>query len=116
MFSDLFKTSVDTDERNDVTKYEKDKIPTHYVRNRYYRDTRPCIRSNYIPFLTPTKSNFDEWYNTYLSQIDALFKIFKNIINSNYPKNKIKWNDKVVEYNFIKVIYHCSSKHIDKLV
>jgi|TARA_B110000259_G_C13993643_1_gene393556 hypothetical protein len=119
MFSGLFK-------ENDTEEYDSDAedeqkysciIPIPTVSNdRYIKDTRKCIRHNYIPYFTPRKLYPDEWYDSYYLQLENLFSIFKNIINNRYQKNKIEWDSEFIKMNFAKLIYHCSSKHIDRYI
>lgn len=124
MLSDLFNEeyiSTSNDEREShiklIESFEKCKLLTPgNVCGRNYRDKRPIVRPNYIPFPTSTRSSREEWSFTYYIQIEELYKIFIDIINKKFPKNKIKWYKDSIKYGFETLIYHCSSKYIDKLV
>jgi len=124
MLSDLFDeqyistSNAEQESHNKlIESYEKYKLLTpSSVCGRHYRDTRPCVRPNYIPFSSPTRSSREEWASTYYIQLEELYKIIINIVNENYPKNKIKWNKDSIKYGFETLIYHCSSKYIDKMV
>jgi len=124
MLSDLFNEEYNsrpnaeqTSDNKFIESFEKRKLltPSNSC-GRYYRDNRPCVRPNYNPFPTPTKSSREEWVFTYYIQLEELYKIFINIINKNFPKNKIKWEKDSIKYGFETLIYHSSSKYIDKMI
>ena len=122
MLSDLFKSESESESEIDIEQesinesIEKCKHLIPYVYGRFYKDTRTCVRPNYIPFPSPYKSSKEEWLFTYNLQLEEIYKILINVINTKYPKNKIKWDNNDIKYSFEKLIYHCSSKYIDKMV
>ena len=71
---------------------------------------------NHIPpVCTNHGSNRDAWQKEYSQNLDDIYEIVQNIINSKYPRNNIKWNtDPYLKSNLDRVIYHCSSGHIPK--
>tara|TARA_Y100000389_G_C17458512_1_gene519866 strand:+ start:923 stop:1282 length:360 start_codon:yes stop_codon:yes gene_type:complete len=119
MLSELFKTDNEkeqsTDNANNEYYAKRDLIPV-VSKGRNYRDTRECVRFNHIPHRTPSKIDYDEWLDNYYLQLDQLYKIISDNMNKKYPKNKIKWHNDNTKSNFDKLIFHCSSKHIDKFV
>jgi hypothetical protein len=79
---------------NSIIKYKKCEIP------------------NYIPHIIKKKPDFDKWIEAYENQISNLYNIIIEIINKEFPKNKIIWNNIYIYNNLCKMLYHCSSKHI----
>ena len=46
-----------------------------------------------------------------MNQLINLYNIIREIMNKNYPKNKIRWDNS--NFNAMsKLIFHCSSKYI----
>ena len=120
MLSELFKPENEIDKNTDdaLNEYYEEQynlIPI-VSKGRNYRDTRECVRFNHIPHRTPTKVNYDEWLDTYYFQLYKLYGIICKNINKKYPKNKIKFHNDNIKINFNKLIFHCSSKYIDKFV
>lgn len=71
-------------------------------------------RSNYISYPRPINPNRHEWHNIYLDNLLHMYDIVSNIIDDRYPNNKIIWEkNSDVFHNLSRLIYHCSSKHID---
>ena len=76
---------------------------------------RKCEIPNYLPHKTPEHSNREVWHNAYKEHLIDIYKNVRDIINSEFPKNKIVW-DIVAINNLSKVIYHCSSKYISPYI
>ena len=74
----------------------------------YDRNNR---RSNYIPQSYETNNSREEWHFAYKEQLIDIHRIIVDLINIEFPKNKIDW-DNVDFNNLSKVIYNCSSKNI----
>lgn len=72
---------------------------------------RKC-NDSYIPHKTPKYSNKEEWVNTYNNELQDMYSLIKNNIETNFP-NQIDWSRPSISNNLITVIYHCSSKYID---
>ena len=82
-------------------------------RGKWFRDSRECERRNYVPHLTPTNSNRNNWDAAYATQLRHMLNIVATTIQEEYPQNKIKWyKNQNIKKNFSDVIYHCSSKYI----
>lgn len=71
-------------------------------------------RSNYIAYPTPCVHNRHDWHYAYLEHLLAMYDIVANTIDEKYPRNRIVWGEnKKIFHNLSRLIYHCSSKHID---
>jgi hypothetical protein len=119
MLSDLFKSELENQQESNYSTneiYANSNLIPIISKGRSYKDSRQCVRANYIPHYTPSKSDFNEWIDSYYLQLNSLYKILRDKVNEKYPKNKIKWESENIKFNFYKLIYHCSSKYIDKLV
>jgi hypothetical protein len=75
---------------------------------------KKCEWSNYIPHKTPNYSNKVIWIEYYKTEIIDMYKILQRIIEQNYP-GQINWDRQSIFTNFITVLYHCSSKHIETI-
>ena len=79
------------------------------------RYERKCEIQNYLPHPTPEYSNREAWHNSYKEQLVGIYENIRDVIDSEFPKNKIKW-DNVAINNLSKLIYHCSSKYISPYI
>ena len=68
---------------------------------------------NVVVVLDNVKS-ISEWAFYYNDQLIEMFLIMKNTVNKNMPNNNIDWDSDSVFNNFIRLIYHCSSKNVFK--
>ena len=62
-------------------------------------------------FIKPSREEWNEIYEQHLNQ---MYKIIKGIVEKNIPDKNIKWDNNKLKNNFSRLIYHCSSKTIDK--
>ena len=71
-------------------------------------------QTNLIPYPVPNKINREIWHNKYITQLIEIYSIIIKIICERYPKNNIRWfeNHKIF-HNLSRLIYHCSTKHIE---
>jgi hypothetical protein len=67
--------------------------------------------SNYIPHFATNNIDRELWHNSYINQLINLNNITREIINKNYPKKKIIWDNSTFNA-FSKLIFHSSSKYI----
>lgn len=76
-----------------------------------YNNYRECQMYNYIPHREINNIDRELWHNSYMNQLINLYNIIREIMNKNYPKNKIRWDNS--NFNVMsKLIFHCSSKYI----
>ena len=76
-----------------------------------YNNYRECQMYNYIPHSKINNIDRELWHNSYMNQLINLYNIIREIMNKNYPKNKIRWDNS--NFNAMsKLIFHCSSKYI----
>ena len=67
----------------------------------------------YISHRTPNITNYSDWHDAYHIQLVQMYIITQNILKSRYPKNKFPIECNTSFNKFSKLIYQCSSKHID---
>ena len=79
------------------------------------RCDRKCEIPNYLPHKTPEHGNRESWHNAYKEQLVDIYKNVRDIINSEFPKNKIVWDNTAIN-NLSRVIYYCSSKYISPYI
>lgn len=76
--------------------------------------TNALVSSRYhVQHAIPAVPNFSKWYSCYSGDIVNMYNEYARIINSNYPHNKINWDDDKIYDDFVDMIYFSSSKHID---
>lgn len=92
-------------------EYNRELIPSVFIP---WRVGEKCELSNYIAYPTPHICNYYDWKYIYVEHLFAMYDIVAHTINQKYPKNNIVWdgNEKIFN-NLSRLIYHCSSKHID---
>jgi len=60
--------------------------------------------------------NIDEWEIYYEYELLQMYSITRDTFNRNYPENNVNWDSNDVFNNFVKLIYHCSSKNVPKYI
>ena len=80
--------------------------------NNGYISSKKCVRGNHVPRRTPYISHRRNWQEHYKPQLINLFKIFMDIINDRYPRNKVEINSKTFN-DFCIFIYESSSKYME---
>lgn len=80
-----------------------------------YKKPRKCERSNHIPVIPDIVYSRKEWHTVYNTELIDMYSILRSNLNRKYPDNTINWdkNNETIFHNFSKLLYHCSSKHID---
>jgi hypothetical protein len=68
---------------------------------------------NYIPHKTPTRLNFNKWFEYYRSDLINLYSIFRENLKNNYEDDEFKIDlDKNLAFTkFVFFIYNSSSKY-----
>jgi hypothetical protein len=69
--------------------------------------------SNYIPHKTPRRVDFLKWVGEYKPQLINLYTIFIEVMEKRYPD--FEFNPDSFS-NFVKMIFHSSSKYIQNSV
>lgn len=67
---------------------------------------RKCVIPNYIPYRPQKKIRYSEWYNEYIDELNYMFRMTRNIIQSKYEECDIDFED------FCLLIFDNSSKYI----
>ena len=86
----------------------------HTHKDKYFRDSRECQITNYIPNVTNSLISHYEWHTIYISQISNIYNIIIRIIDQRYPYNGIQWNNPKFIDELSKILFKCSTKHISK--
>jgi len=76
-----------------------------------FKDYRVSQRTNYLPHKKPLFTNREKWHYHYLDELIDIYNIIKDIINREFPHNKIMWNQQKFN-NLSRLVYHCSSKYL----
>lgn len=71
-------------------------------------------RNKYIHHRSPIISDYSRWYHSYEPYLIQMYILTQNIIKSRYPNINIIIESNTLFNIFSKIIYHVSSKHIDK--
>ena len=68
---------------------------------------------NYIPHKTPTRLNFNKWFEYYRSDLINLYSIFKENLKNNYEDDELKidLDTNLAFTKFVFFIYNSSSKY-----
>ncbi len=80
-----------------------------------YAKPRKCERTNYTPSSSDVVYSRKEWHNVYNRELIDMYNILVRTLNQKYPDNTINWAkyNSDIFHNFSRLLYHCSSKHID---
>jgi hypothetical protein len=72
--------------------------------------TKRYERPNHIPYKFNRTISRKQWNKHYKTQIIDIYRIIRGLISEKY---EIDWDDSKIFNNLSKLIFHCSSRHID---
>lgn len=76
-------------------------------------DNRRCVR-NLVPHKTPDNANRYDWHNAHLPELVNMYNIFEQVFRNEFPNESKSLDTEYTFHNFSRLIYHCSSKHINE--
>jgi hypothetical protein len=76
--------------------------------------TNSLVSSRYhISYAISKIPSFSKWHSCYSGDIINMYNEYARIINKNYPRNKIDWDNDDIYDNFARMLYNSSSKYIE---